>query len=101
MTFVVVGIIRNVVAYTMFSISYCQNYFCLWVTGYFKQKDWCAEGSQPSNPSRDSPTSDLDFCKELFSSADKLKLPAPKGRKGKTSKGFVLQCVILNGWQIR
>ena len=82
----VVGIIRNIVVYTMFSISYYQNYFCLWVTGSFKQKDWCAEGSQPSNPNRDSPTSDLDSGKELtlLFSAVKLKLPAPKGRKGKT-----------------
>lgn len=85
MTFVV-GIIRNIVAYTMFSISYYQNYCCLWVTGSFKQKDWCAEGSQPSNPNRDSPTSDLDSGKELtlLFSAVELKLPAPKGRKGKT-----------------
>lgn len=57
----------SIVAVLVLSISGYQ-YFCLWITWPFKQRSCCAERvpALPSNPNRDSPTSDLDSCKELI-----------------------------------
>lgn len=51
--------------------------------------------SQTSNPSRDNPTNDLDFCEESIFSP----LFEAECTKGKTYDGFDLLC-NMHGWQI-